>query len=72
MHIYRGDIDYNNVSLKNVQETIDDLINKYQKEGYDCIKKEKSKFNFVKGNNEYSIEIMRLGNGLLYCNIIEL
>ena len=71
LHIYRGDIDYNNVSLKNVQETIDDLINKYQKEGYDCIKKEKSKFNFVKGDNKYLIEIMRLGNGLLYCNIIK-
>ena len=71
LHIYRGNIDYNNVSLKNVQETIDRLINKYQKEGYDCIKKEKSKFNFVKGNNKYLIEIMRLGNGLLYCNITE-
>ena len=72
LHIYRGDIDYNNVSLKNVQETIDNLINKYQKEGYNCIKTEKSKFKFVKGDNKYLIEIMRLGNGLLYCNVIKL
>ena len=69
--IYRGDIDYNNVSLKNVQETISNLIAKYQKKGYAIIKKEKSKYNFVKGDTKYLIEIMQLGNGLLYCNISE-
>ena len=71
LHIYRGDIDYNNVSLKNVQETISNLIAKYQKKGYAIIKKEKSKYNFVKGDTKYLIEIMQLGNGLLYCNISE-
>ena len=67
--IYKGDIDYNEVSLKNVKETIDNLIKKYKKEGYTCIKKGLAKFKFYKDTDICLVEIMRLGNGLLYYNV---
>ena len=69
LSLYRGEIDYNNVSIKNIKETIDNLIMKYKKEGYTYIKKEKTKYQFNKGSESYIIEIMKLGNGLLYYKI---
>ena len=67
--LFTGQIDYKNVSLKNMEESIDDLKKKYKKNGYTCIKKGKVKFKFVKGPNIHNVEIMRLGNGLLYYNV---
>ena len=67
--LYEGDIDYNLVSLKNLKETVDYLINKYKKQGYTCIKKANTKFKFYKGAEIFFVEIMKLGNGLLYYNI---
>ena len=71
LQLYKGEIDYNNVSLKNIKESIDYLINKYKDKGYKCIKKEKTKFKFHKGMNSFTFEIMKLGNGLLYYNEIK-
>ena len=71
LQLYKGEIDYNNVSLKNIKESIDYLINKYKDKGYKCIKKEKTKFKFNKGMNSFTFEIMKLGNGLLYYNEIK-
>ena len=67
--IYKGDIDYNEVSLKNIKETIDYLIKKFKKDGYACIKKGLAKFKFYKDTDICLVEIMRLGNGLLYYNV---
>ena len=69
LSLYKGEIDYNNVSIRNIKETIDNLIMKYKKEGYSYIKKEKTKYQFNKGSESYIIEIMRLGNGLFYYKI---
>ena len=67
--LYKGEIDYNNVSIKNITESIDDLFARYKKKGFTCIKKGDAEFKFVKGPNTHIVEIMRLGNGLLYFNI---
>ena len=64
--LYRGQIDYNNVSIKNVEESIGDLMMKYKKKGFICIKKSREQFIFVKGPNTHHVELMKLGNGLLY------
>ena len=69
LNIYKGEINYNNVSTKNFEQALIDLMNKYKKKGYTCVKKNKTKFKFVKGPNIHNVEIMRLGNGLLYFNI---
>ena len=57
--LYKGEINYSNVSAKSFGESINDLINKY-------------KLKFIKGPNIHNVEIMRLGNGLLYFNINKL
>jgi hypothetical protein len=64
--LYRGQIDYNNVSIKNVEESIGDLMMKYKKKGFTCIKKSGEQFIFIKGPNTHHVELMKLGNGLLY------
>ena len=64
--LYRGQIDYNNVSIKNVEESIEDLMMKYKKKGFICIKNSREQFIFVKGPNTHHVELMKLGNGLLY------
>ena len=66
LSLFQGKINYNEVSLKNIRETIDDLIKKYEELGYNYIKKGKTKYQFVKGEDIYRVEIMTLGNGLLY------
>ena len=71
LNLYKGDINYNNVSTKNFEESLNDLMIKYKKKGYTCVKKNKSKFKFVKGPNIHNVEIMRLGNGLLYFNVMK-
>ena len=70
--LYKGDINYDNVSAKSIEETIKSLRNKYKLKGYTCLKKDKNKFKFVKGPNIHIAELMRLGNGLLYCNITKI
>ena len=67
--IYKGEIDYNEVSVKDFKETVNNLIKKYKKEGFKCSKKGFGKFKFYKKNVIHLVEIMRLGNGLLYNNI---
>ena len=69
--LFRGEIDYNNVSIKSLDDTIEELLNKYKKKGYTCVKKGNTEFKFVKGPNVHHVEIMRLGNGLLYFNVIK-
>ena len=70
--LYKGEINYYNVSAKNIEDSINDLMNRYKLKGYTCIKKDKSKYKFVKGPNIHNVELMRLGNGLLYFNINKL
>ena len=67
--LYKGEIDYNNVSIKNIPESIDDLFSKYKKKGFTCVKKGDTEFKFIRGPNTHIVEIMRLGNGLLYFNV---
>ena len=67
--LYKGEIDYNYVSIKNIEESIDDLMARYKKMGYTCTKKGKNLFKFIKGPNIHHVELMRLGNGLLYFNV---
>ena len=67
--LYKGEIDYTNTSVKNIQESIDNLMSRYKKKGYTCIKKEDTEFTFIKGPNTHHVELMRLGNGLLYFNV---
>ena len=67
--LYKGEIDYNNVSIKNIEDSIDDLMAKYKKKGYTCTKKGNTEFKFIKGPNVHHVEFMRLGNGLLYFNV---
>ena len=58
-----------NLKYKNIQESIDNLMSRYKKKGYTCIKKEDTEFTFIKGPNTHHVELMRLGNGLLYFNV---
>ena len=67
--LFRGEIDYNNVSIKNIEDSIDELMTRYKKKGYTCVKKGNTQFKFIKGPNVHHVEIMRLGNGLLYFNV---
>ena len=67
--LYKGEIDYNEVSVKDFKETVNNLIKKYKNEGFKCSKKGFGKFKFYKKNVIHLVEIMRLGNGLLYNNI---
>ena len=67
--LYKGEIDYNNVSIKNISESIDDLFARYKKKGFTCVKKGDTEFKFIRGPNTHIVEIMRLGNGLLYFNV---
>ena len=67
--LYKGEIDYNNVSIKSIPESIDDLMLRYKKKGYTCIKKGVTDFKFNKGPHTRYVQIMRLGNGLLYFNV---
>ena len=64
--LFKGQIDYNNVSVKNIEESINEVKKKYKKRGYTFMEKGKTEFLFIKGPNTYHVKIMRLGNGLLY------
>ena len=64
--LYQGQIDYNNVSIKSVDQSIKDLLINYKIKGYTLLKKSKAEFVFVKGPNTHYVELMKLGNGLLY------
>ena len=68
LNLYKGEINYNNVSAKNFEDCLNELMTKYKSKGYTCVNKNKNKFKFVKGPNIHNVEIMRLGNGLLYFN----
>ena len=70
LNLYKGNIDYNNVSIKNLKDTISILIKRYKEKGYTYIKKEKAKYKFVKGDEIDIVEIMKLGNGLFYYNYL--
>ena len=72
LSLYKGEINYNNVSAKNIADSVNVLMAKYKSKGYTCVKKDKSKYKFVKGPNIHNVEIMRLGNGLIYFNINKL
>ena len=67
--VYDGEIDYNNTSFKDIPETINDLMERYKKKGYTCIKRVGTVFKFIKGPKIHLVELMSLGNGLLYLNI---
>ena len=69
LSVFKGKINYNNISAKNLEESLNDLITKYKSKGYTCVNKNKNKYKFIKGPNIHNVEIMRLGNGLLYFNI---
>ena len=64
--LFKGQIDYNNVSVKNIEESINEVKKKYKKNGYTFMEKGKTEFLFIKGPNTHHVTIMRLGNGLLY------
>jgi hypothetical protein len=64
--LYTGKIDPNNISMKKINEAIDELMKKYKKKGYTCVKKGVTDFKFVKGPNTHHVEIMRLGDGSFY------
>jgi len=68
LNLYKGEINYNNVTAKNYEDCINELMTKYKSKGYTCVNKNKNKYKFVKGPNIHNVEIMRLGNGLLYFN----
>ena len=67
--LFKGQIDYNNVSVKNIEESINEVKKKYKKRGYTFMEKGKTEFLFIKGPNTHHVKIMRLGNGLLYFHI---
>ena len=67
--VYDGEIDYNNTSFKDIPETINDLMERYKKKGYTCIKKVGTVFKFIKGSKVHLVELMTLGNGLIYLKI---
>ena len=67
--LYRGQIDYNNVSIKNIDECIDDLLASYKERGYTLLKRKRAEFVFIKGPNTHYVEVMKLGNGLLYLSV---
>ena len=67
--LYKGEIDYTNTSVKNIQDSINNLMSRYKKKGYTCIKNDDTQFIFIKGPNTHHVELMRLGNGLLYFNV---
>ena len=71
LNLYKGNVNYNNVSAKNFEQSLNELMSKYKNKGYTCVKKNKTKFKFVKGPNIHNVEIMRLGNGLLYFNVLK-
>ena len=66
---YEGDVEPDNVSTKNIYETVENLLKLYKKKGYTCVKKGGTYFKFVKGPNIHYVDIMRLFDGSFYYNI---
>ena len=69
MPLYTGEIDYRYTSANDIPETINDLMAKYKKKGYTCVKKGDTFFKFIKGSKTHKAELTKLGNGLLYFKI---
>ena len=67
--LYTGEIDYRFTSANDIPETINDLMARYKKKGYTCVKKGDTFFKFIKGSKTHKAELTKLGNGLLYFKI---
>ena len=70
LRIYKGNVDYKNVSLKKLKEVSDDLLKKYKHDGFKCVLNLGNVFEFVKGHYKYRAEIFRLPkNKMLFTSI---
>ena len=67
--LFRGQVDYNYAFVKNIDEKINELKNKYKKKGFTFKRKSNHEFIFIKGPYKHHVELMKLGNGLFYFNI---
>ena len=69
LSLFRGQVDYNYAFVKNIDEKINELKNKYKKKGFTFKRKSNHEFVFIKGPHRHHVELMKLGNGLFYFNI---
>ena len=63
---YFGPIDVGLISLKNFEESIDDIINKMSIKGFEC---QKVKYNLIKCNKDgklIEIKLVKLKGNLIY------
>jgi hypothetical protein len=66
LKIFNGPIDLSCVSFNNYEETVDNLINKFKKDGYIIIRNGNNSFEFSNGKINYLVEIVNIRNNTLY------
>jgi hypothetical protein len=63
---YYGPIDIGLVSLKNKEESIDDIINKMNKKGFECTKMKDTLIRCIKKKKVIDIEITKIKGDIIY------
>jgi len=63
---YFGPIDIGLVSLKNIEESIDDIINKMNKKGFECKKMKDTLIRCIKKKKVIDIEITKIKGDIIY------
>ena len=63
---YFGPIDIGLLSLKNIEESIDDIINKMNKKGFECTKMKDTLIRCIKKKKVIDIEITKIKGNIIY------
>jgi hypothetical protein len=63
---YYGPIDIGLVSLKNKEESIDDIINKMNKKGFECTKMKDTLIRCIKKKKVIDIEVTKIKGDIIY------
>ena len=66
LKVYDGPINIDCISLKNADESMNDMMNKMIINGYDCLRNKENVIKCNKGKKFVDIELVKIRGNLLY------
>lgn len=66
LNSYHGPINISCISLKNVEESMNDILYKMKMKGYNCSRNKENLLKCYKGDKAFDIEIVKIKGNLLY------
>ena len=71
IHYYNGPIDMSCISCKNYEKTVENLIKRVRKNGFQCTQHLNYYYKFTNGLNSYFVEIVKIRNNMLYYLVVK-